>query len=110
MSEVTHRKTYVDSVVDEHSIHLSHIGLIRMQFLFPGLSGRRGIVASVCPSGQPFVFRLTLPCPNDNTSQIRAEITKFTPSMYHGILSAGIETRVIAYDRQGHIVHFVSAF
>ena len=30
-------------------------------------------------------------CPHDNSSQTWAKITKFAPSMHHGILSAGIE-------------------
>ena len=30
-------------------------------------------------------------CPHENLSQIWARITKFAPSMHHGILSAGIE-------------------
>ena len=41
----------------------------------------------------PFWLRIlgNLACPHDKSSQIWARITKFAPSVHHGILSAGIE-------------------
>ena len=46
---------------------------------------------SVRPSVRLSVRPWTFPCPQDNSSHIWTGITKFTPNLHPGILSAGIE-------------------
>ena len=48
---------------------------------------RLSVRPSVCAPVRP----LTWPCPQDNSSPIRARITKFAPNMHHEILSAAFE-------------------
>ena len=82
---------------------------IFLTFLSIGLSGRRGIVIacvfpsihlSVCLSVRLFVNFIFC---TRHSSQIWAGITKFAPNMHPGIISAGIENRVINLDLQGNL-------